>query len=212
MNKRVGIVDYDSGNFSSVWSAFEKHNCSLQVVNQPEHFQDCTHLVLPGVGAFSTAMEKLQRLELIEPLRGLLQGGEIPFLGICVGMQILAENGEEFTQTAGLGAVTGSVSKFDFSPGIRALSLPHMGWNDVVPHSRSRLFKGLDPEDSSFYFVHSYRLKSDDLVSLFSYADYGGKFIAAFEKGNIFGVQFHPEKSQRNGYQLIDNFLKIEPC
>lgn len=212
MNMRVGIVDYDSGNFSSVWSAFEKHNCSLQVVKQPEHFQNCTHMVLPGVGAFSTAMEKLQRLQLIEPLRGLLQEGEIPFLGICVGMQILADTGEEFTRTAGFGVVSGSVSKFSFPSGNQSLPLPHMGWNDVMSHSCSRLFRGLDPEDSSFYFVHSYRFESDDPAPLFSYADYGGKFIAAFEKGNIFGVQFHPEKSQRNGYQLINNFLKIEPC
>ena len=209
MKSKVGIIDYDSGNFASVWTAFEKQDCSLQRIRNPEHFHGCSHVVLPGVGAFSSAIDKLQRQGLFENLQSLLQDGGIPFLGICVGMQVLAEYGEEFTRTKGFEVVTGSVIKFDFSSVTHGLSLPHMGWNDVAAHQDSRLFHGLDPEDASFYFVHSYRLQSDDRLARFSYTDYGGDFIAAFEKDNIFGVQFHPEKSQRNGYQLIKNFIDI---
>lgn len=212
MNIRVGLIDYESGNFSSVWSAFEKHGCDLQLIQHPEHFRNCTHLVLPGVGAFSSAMEKLDRIGLIDPLCNVLREAQIPLLGICVGMQILAEGGEEFTHTVGLDAIAGTVKKFDLSASKQMLPLPHMGWNEVIPHPESRLFRNLDPEDPSFYFVHSYYLASSDDSAKFSYAEYGGNFIAAFEKGNVFGVQFHPEKSQRNGYQLISNFLRIKTC
>lgn len=210
MNIRVGLVDYESGNFASVWSAFEKHDCQLHVIEHPKQFRDCTHVVLPGVGAFSSAMQKLDRIGLIDPIREIIHEKHRPLLGICVGMQILAECGEEFINTEGLRAVSGRVKKFDFSSLEKVLPLPHMGWNDVTPHPNSQLFRRIDISDTSFYFVHSYRLQSCDTSAMFSYADYGGEFIAALEKDNVYGVQFHPEKSQRNGYQVIANFLNIK--
>lgn len=210
MNIRVGLVDYESGNLASVWSAFEKHDCQLHVIQHPKQFRDCTHVVLPGVGAFSSAMQKLDRIGLIDPIQEIIHEKQRPLLGICVGMQILAECGEEFANTQGLGAVSGMVRKFDFSPLEKVLPLPHMGWNDVTPHPNSQLFSGIDISDTSFYFVHSYRLQSCDKAAMFSYADYGGEFIAAIEKDNVCGVQFHPEKSQRNGYRVIANFLNIK--
>lgn len=210
MKTKVGIIDYESGNYASVWSAFGKHNCSLQVITEPDHFNSCTHLVLPGVGAFSSSMNKLERLGLVESLQEIISGKEIPILGICVGMQLLAENGEEFIYTQGFSAVSGSVKKFDFKELGEQMPLPHMGWNDIIPHKESRLFHDLDPTDSSFYFVHSFHVYSQDDSALFSYSNYGYDFIAAFEKDNVFGVQFHPEKSQRNGYRVIRNFLNIK--
>lgn len=209
MKAKVGLIDYDSGNFSSVCSAFKQQECEVQIIQSPEHARNCTHIVLPGVGAFSVAMDKLQRKGLLDFLREIIDIGQIPILGICVGMQILAENGEEFSFTEGLGAVSGVVEKFDFADSKHTLHLPHMGWNDVIPNTDSRLFKDFDPEDMNFYFVHSYRMVSHDPFALFSFADYGERFIAAFEKGNVFGVQFHPEKSQRNGHLLLKNFIKI---
>ena len=210
MRGKIGLIDYGSGNFTSVWNAFTQHNRELMVVTRSEQFAECSHLVLPGVGAFSTAIERLGQMELLEPLHELLQHGSTPFLGICVGMQVLAAQGMEFTPTCGIGAVAGVVDRFNFSDLADAPPLPHMGWNDVLPAEGSVLFKGIDPQEPSFYFVHSYHLQSDDASACFSHADYGLRFIAAVEKGHIFGVQFHPEKSQRNGRLLIANFLEVQ--
>ena len=124
-------------------------------------------------------------------------------------MQILAAEGAEFEPTSGLGVVEGTVHRFDFSSLAAAPPLPHMGWNDVIAAPGSVLFKGIDPQEPSFYFVHSYHLQSDDPTARFSHCVYGGRFIAALEKSLVFGVQFHPEKSQRNGRQVIANFLRV---
>jgi imidazole glycerol-phosphate synthase subunit HisH len=210
MKTKVGIIDYKSGNYTSVWSAFEKHNCALKVITEPNHFNSCTHLVLPGVGSFSSSMNKLEQLGLVEPLQKIISGKEVPILGICVGMQLLAESGDEFTYTEGFNAVDGRVIKFDLKMGRDQMLLPHIGWNDIVPHKESRLFFDLDLTDPSFYFVHSFFMKSHDDLALFSYANYGYDFIAAFEKDNVYGVQFHPEKSQSNGFRVIRNFLNIK--
>lgn len=206
---KVGIIDYGSGNFASVWNAFEKQGCALAAVTGAAALSGCTHVVLPGVGAFSTAMERLGQMHLIEPLRELLLRGTTPFLGICVGMQVLADQGTEFRTTNGFGAIAGKVEKFDFKFIASPPPLPHMGWNDVQAAPGSVLFRGIEEEDTNFYFVHSYRLESEDPHALFSYCDYSSRFVAALEKGLVFGVQFHPEKSQRNGQRLIANFLEI---
>jgi glutamine amidotransferase len=146
-------------------------------------------------------------LGLLEPLRELVQRGETPFLGICVGMQVLAAQGTEFAPTRGFGALSGIVERFDFSRQELPLLMPHMGWNEVDPGPESTLFRGMDPGDRTFYFLHSYRLVSNDSEACFSYCKYGERFIAALEKGCVYGVQFHPEKSQRNGHLVIANFL-----
>jgi imidazole glycerol phosphate synthase glutamine amidotransferase subunit len=205
----VGIINYGSGNFASVWNAFQQHGRTLLAVTKPEELTECTHIVLPGVGAFSAAMEKLDDLEMVEPLRELLKGGVVPFLGICVGMQVLATNGTEFTPTDGLKIIDGTVARMELAPDAAKLTLPHMGWNDVQAPEGSALFRGVSAEDPSFYFLHSYALRSAPGVASFAYCDYGGPFIAALERGRTFGVQFHPEKSQRNGHRLISNFLDV---
>lgn len=209
MRGKTGLIDYGLGNFTSVWNAFAQHDVGLLAVTRVEQFAECSRLVLPGVGAFSTAIDRLASMNLLEPLRELLAEDAKPFLGICVGMQLLATEGTEFIRTPGLSAVSGVVDRFDFCEDGEPLRLPHMGWNDLKPAESSRLFVGIDREDPSFYFVHSFRLRSTDPAACFSYADYGGPFVAAVEKGNVFGVQFHPEKSQRNGRQVIANFLEV---
>jgi glutamine amidotransferase len=209
MSPKIGLIDYGSGNFTSVWNAFSQHGRELVAVTEHGQFRECSHLVLPGVGAFSTAIGRLQQMRLLDPLRELVQAGTTPFLGICVGMQILAAEGAEFEPTSGLGVVEGIVNRFDFSSLAAAPPLPHMGWNDVIAAPGSVLFKGIDPQEPSFYFVHSYHLQSDDPTARFSHCVYGGRFIAALEKSLVFGVQFHPEKSQRNGRQVIANFLGV---
>jgi imidazole glycerol phosphate synthase glutamine amidotransferase subunit len=205
----VGIVDYGAGNFASVWNAFQQHGHKMSAITRPTELRNCSHIVLPGVGAFSSAMQQLDRLGMVEPLRDALEAGAVPFLGICVGMQVLATRGTEFTQTEGLGAIEGIVTRMDMGAGASTLALPHMGWNDVRPPKDTVLFRGIDSEDRSFYFLHSYALRSNSAAASFAHCDYGGSFIAALERGFLFGVQFHPEKSQRNGHRLIANFLEV---
>jgi glutamine amidotransferase len=205
----IGLIDYGAGNFASVWNAFHAHGHPLCSVTTANDLRRCSHVVLPGVGAFSTAMERLSGMNLVEPLRVLLADGRTPFLGICVGMQILASRGVEFVPTEGLGTIPGEVLRLDDPPRAGGVQLPHIGWNDVRTPPDSILFHGIDPEDPTFYFVHSYSLRSTERTTSFSYSDHGGEFIAAVEHGRVFGVQFHPEKSQRNGKLLITNFLSV---
>lgn len=203
----IGIVDYGSGNFASVWNAFQQHQRPLSTVTTESDLTQCSHVVLPGVGAFSTAVSRLAELGLLEPLRSLILRGETPFLGICVGMQLLATQGTEFVRTRGFGAFSGTVERFDFSRSENPPVLPHMGWNEVDPAPASTLLRGMDPDDRTFYFLHSYRLVGEDNEACLSYCSYGERFIAVLEKGCVYGVQFHPEKSQRNGHLVISNFL-----
>ena len=211
MSIKVGIIDYGSGNFSSVWNAVQKLDCPMVHVQKFKQTTDCTHLILPGVGAFSSAIKRLQELELFHPIKESIDEAKKPFLGICVGMQTLAEEGSEFTPTRGFGKVKGRVDHFlSVEPKLN-LRLPHIGWNDVLFEKNSTLFQGIDPEESNFYFDHSYQFISEDKDAFFSHCEYGRKFIAAFEKENTFGVQFHPEKSQHAGLRMIANFLSWRP-
>ncbi len=210
MNRSVvGIIDYGAGNFASVWNALRQQDCKLVSITRPEQLKLCSHIVLPGVGAFSTAMAKLKEMEIDTYLSEMLRANDRPFLGICVGMQLLATSGDEFHYTVGLGVVSGTVTRFDVSTHVPSLPLPHMGWNDVEMPADSVLLKGIDPEDTSFYFVHCYQLQSQDPAARFGYTVYGQRFISEIEAGLTFGVQFHPEKSQRNGQMLLANFLKV---
>lgn len=204
---KVGIIDYGSGNFASVWNAFGSHTSDLLEITSARQLSDCSHLVLPGVGAFSAAVERLHEMELFYPLKALLEAQERPFLGICVGMQVLADAGTEHVETPGLGITAGRVEKFDYRNLNAAPRLPHMGWNEVDFPENSVLFRGIDPLEKSFYFVHSYHLSSPAESAQLTYSEHGYRFIAAIEQGSTFGVQFHPEKSQNNGRRLIANFL-----
>jgi len=203
----VGIVDYGSGNFASVLNAMTTFHDNVKSIASPKDFVGCSHIVLPGVGAFKTAVEKMQALNLIDSLKESVLIQKKPFLGICVGMQILAEKGFEFEISDGLGWITGNVVKFDF--GNEPLHLPHIGWNDVEDYDGQPLFRDIQDDDPSFYFVHSYHLQTNDPNCIVTYAGYGYRFPAAIQRDNIFGVQFHPEKSQTNGLQLLKNFARL---
>lgn len=202
---KIGIIDYGSGNFGSVWNSVNVLTDETKIIRNVSDFEECSHIILPGVGAFDAAMEKIRKQNLIE---GIIENVHIkkkPFLGICVGMQILAEKGFEFKEFGGLSFVRGYVDKFELNDS--KMILPHIGWNTLLNYDKNPLFKNVDPEDPTFYFVHSYHLFSNDEKANFTYSEYGYQFIAAVEKENIFGVQFHPEKSQKNGLTLLTNFI-----
>lgn len=203
---KIGVIDYGAGNFSSVWNSLSRLSNKLLRIEKGIEFEYCSHIILPGVGAYESAMNRLTELRLVDELLEHVEIKKKPFLGICVGMQLMGEKGFEFAECSGLKLVKGYVNQFDKS---QHLVLPHMGWNEVEGYEGQRLFANIDIADPTFYFVHSYHLYSDDPTVKVAYTDYGYKFISSIEKENIFGVQFHPEKSQFNGMRVLENFIKI---
>lgn len=199
---RVGLIDYGAGNLSSVRNALEFIDAPPIMIRHPEDFGQVTHLVLPGVGSFPQAMQRLSERGLDDAIRtATLRDGK-PLLGICVGMQVLADRGHEFESRDGLGLIPGEVTKLDVNG--TADRLPHVGWNSVEVRRPSPLMRGL--ENPTFYFVHSYNFdvaEPDDCVAT---CDYVSGVTACVQRDRIFGVQFHPEKSQRDGLQLLRNF------
>lgn len=204
---KIGIIDYGSGNFTSVFNAVNLISKQVKIITSKSHFDECESIILPGVGTFKHAINKLNELNIISSLKREVTEKKKPFLGICVGLQILADRGFEFEETNGLSLITGEVCKFNFNKKEEYL-LPHIGWNSVHNFSDNLLFKGINEEESNFYFVNSYHLISSDEGAKFAYSNYGYDFISAFQKENIFGVQFHPEKSQHNGLLLLKNFIQ----
>lgn len=204
----IGIVNYNSGNFTSVFNTINYLGYPLKEVNTSFDFEDCTHIILPGVGTFNYAMEQLDKLNLLVPLKQHILQNKKFFLGICVGMQILAELGNENGNCNGLGWLRGSVEKFNFNG--EDLRLPHIGWNTLESIESNVLLHGVNQQDPSFYFVHSYHYyPSDDYSYNIIYSNYGYNFPSLVQHENIFGVQFHPEKSQENGKILLKNFCEL---
>lgn len=203
--KKVLIVDYGMGNAGSVKNAINKIGLEAFLSSDPKDFSKATHIILPGVGAFSECLKNLKKRRLLKILKKEVLDRKKPFLGICLGMQILAEYGEEGGKTAGLGFLSGITRKFVVDE--KKFRLPHVGWNDVEMKSKSRLFEGI--RNPIFYFVHSYHFAPKDKSLVAGESEYGEKFVSAVEAGNIFGVQFHPEKSQHAGLKLLENFLNI---
>ena len=200
----IGLIDYGAGNFTSVRNALEYLNLTFIEVREAGEFKKATHLILPGVGAFASAMRKLEALKMIDHLQENVLIERKPFLGICVGMQILASLGQEFGTHSGLGFIQGTVEKIDAD--VYGLPLPHIGWNKLnLPRSCS-LFAHMSQEPV-FYFVHSYHLLPVARNVVVATCQYGVEVVAAVEKENIYGVQFHPEKSQNVGLQLLRNFI-----
>ncbi len=200
----VCIVDYGSGNVQSVYNIFKNLHSTVIVSNAPEDLNKATHIVLPGVGAFGTAMEKLQKLLLIPLLEKEVLKQRKPFLGICVGMQILAEQGFEYGTFKGLGWIPGVVKKIE-APG---LLLPHVGWNNFKIPNPTPLLAGIS-EEMDFYFVNSFCFEAQDSKCVNAVCFYGQEFPAVISRDNMMGVQFHPEKSQKAGKILIRNFLNM---
>jgi len=201
---KVCIVDYGSGNVRSVFNMFKTLTEDVSVSNDPAEAAAATHIVLPGVGAFGEAMERIRTRKLDELLRREVLENKKPFLGICVGMQVLAEEGLEFGRHAGLGWLPGVVDKLDS----RGQALPHIGWNDLALRRESPLLSELPPA-SDFYFAHSYALRPKDPAHVLAGCSYGTEFPAVVGRDNVYGVQFHPEKSQTAGKHLLLNFIGL---
>jgi glutamine amidotransferase len=201
---RIAIIDYQMGNLRSVQKGFEKVGHEATITGDPAELARAEKIVLPGVGAFGDAMAELQRRELVEPIRAAVAAGK-PFLGICLGLQLLFETGYEGGEFAGLGILPGKVVRFDLPPGFK---VPHMGWNRGTQRHASPLLAGIE-QGAYFYFVHSYYAVPAEAGVVAIEADYGGPFCAAVERGNLFATQFHPEKSQAAGLQLLKNFAEL---
>ncbi|KKT93391.1 MAG: Imidazole glycerol phosphate synthase subunit HisH [Parcubacteria group bacterium GW2011_GWF2_45_11] len=203
--KSVMLIDYDMGNITSVANAFEVAGCDVKISRDPAGIANAERLVLPGVGAFGEGMEHLTKLNLIDAMRTHALKNQRPFMGICLGMQLLADRGYEFGDHAGLTWIPGEVKRLE----VKDLRLPHVGWNNLkVVKKKSPFLQGLSDE-VDFYFVHSFHFIPKNVDVIAATCDYGGDFCAVIEKENIFGAQFHPEKSQKAGSLLLKNFLNL---
>lgn len=200
--KPLTIVNYGMGNIYSVQSALNYIGVDSVYTDNPSVILNSDHILLPGVGSFHIAMENIKRLGLDDVLKEAVLTKHIPILGICLGMQLLGESSTEDGYTEGLGLFHGRCEKFEVSD---TCKVPHVGFNDVENPVNSTLYKNID-NHSDFYFVHSYRMLTDEKDGIAT-CNYGIQFVASFEKDNIMGTQYHPEKSQRNGLTLLENFV-----
>jgi glutamine amidotransferase len=205
MVPKICILDYGSGNVKSVYNAFKHIGMNVLISNDEKIIVDSTHLVLPGVGAFNASMKKILRSLPMELIEVEVLKRNKPFLGICVGMQVLSEFGLEFGKTNGLGWLDGHVRKIVSKTEV----LPHVGWNQLNFEGQNVLLNGIS-QKSYFYFVHSYVLSNINPSELIATSEYGELFPSVIQKQNVFGVQFHPEKSQKSGLKLLSNFSKVQ--
>ena len=216
MTGRAVIIDYGSGNLRSAAKAFARsaHDSGfagdVKVTAEAADLSDATHIVLPGVGAFADCMRGLRSVPgMVEALTREVRHKHKPFLGICVGMQLLASRGLEHGVHDGLGWLAGDVKRLE--PADKSLKIPHMGWNELNVEQQHPLFAGIET-GAHAYFVHSYHFEPADPAVVGLSTDYGGRMVAAVVRGNIAGTQFHPEKSQEAGLRLIANFLHWTPA
>ena len=201
---KVGIVDYGRGNIRSVENAFLAIGADTVLITSPEQLQDITHLVLPGQGEFGDCAANLKKQGMFEAIQKWTSEDK-PYLGICVGYQLIFEKSVESPSAEGLGLLPGTVKRF---PDV-GLKIPHMGWNSISPsHPDDALWKDM-PANPFFYFVHSYYPEPSDTEHIAASCDYAVSFAAAVRRGNLVATQFHPEKSQHNGLQLLRNFLAV---
>ncbi len=205
-NKNVLIIDSNIGNIGSVYRALNKLDYKPLISNKKKDFENVSHIILPGVGSFDYGMKFLKDYDLIESLNIAVKQRGIPLLGICLGMQLLASKGfENNKETDGLCFIPGSVEKLKISNDFK---LPHLGWNEVHYKNVNPLLKEI-PNGKDFYFVHNYYFNSFDDKYIVAKTNYGNEFPSIINKLNIYGVQFHPEKSLKFGIKLLENFLKI---
>ena len=197
----IVVVDYGMGNLRSVQKGFEKVGCQAVISRDPDQIRKADRLVLPGVGAFPECIKNLERFDFVEPILEFVSSGR-PFLGICLGLQLLFDESDEFGLHEGLKVVPGRVTAFDRNMGLK---IPHMGWNEVSFRKNSPLFKGID-DGSHFYFVHSYYVVPDNSEHILAECEYGVTFTCAVDFDNVYALQFHPEKSQQKGLTILKNF------
>jgi glutamine amidotransferase len=200
----IAIIDYQMGNLRSVQKGFEKIGQEAQIVSDPQQLKAATKVVLPGVGAFGDAMQELTQRGFVDPLREWLEQDR-PFLGICLGLQLLFDRSFEGGEHRGLGVLAGEVLRFDVPA---PLKVPHMGWNELQLRKPAPILEGINSGDH-LYFVHSYYVAPEDREVVAVEADYGGPFCAMVWRGQLFATQFHPEKSQQVGLQILENFSRL---
>jgi len=203
----IGIIDYGMGNIKAFSNIYKQLDIPHKIITSKEHFKDVEKIILPGVGAFDHAMSQLNRSGLFDALNDLVLNQKKPVLGVCVGMQMMANCSEEGVLN-GLGWIDATVNKFNKEE-LNNKPLPHMGWNSVDCTIDNQLFKDIST-NSRFYFLHSYYFNPENKDSSIALTGYGNKFTCAVNRGNIFGVQFHPEKSHHNGVQLLKNFSNLQ--
>lgn len=203
----IHVVDYGLGNVQAFLNTYQRLGIEAVRARTADELQGASKLVLPGVGAFDHAMELLDASGMRVRLESLVLQDKVPVLGICVGMQMLARGSDEGVRP-GLGWVNGHVRHFSKNPGSAALPMPHMGWNDVQPRTGSPLFEGLE-NDARFYFLHSFFFECDEAADTAATASYGLEFACAVHRANVYGVQFHPEKSHHWGVALLNNFARL---
>lgn len=206
----IAIVDYGAGNLGSVEKALRFIGAPAEVTHDPEAVLRHDAMILPGVGALGHCMDGLRRAGLVEATREFIASGK-PFLGICIGMQMLFDASEEGGQTPGLGILPGRVRRFDFTGSEASdLKVPHMGWNALVHDGTCPIFRGV-PSGSMAYFVHSYYAEPADVSIVAATTDYGRPFCSAIQSGQVFATQFHPEKSGALGLRILRNFVRLVP-
>ncbi len=198
----LGIIDYGAGNLRSVAKAVEYCGATAQIIATPREILHMDKIILPGVGAFGHAMSALAQLDLLDALKTFMQSGK-PFLGICLGMQVLFGDSEESPGVPGINIFPGHVRRFP-----NHLKVPHLGWNQIIPEKSSPLFRGV-PEEAFFYFAHSYYAHPVQSECIIATTDYQGSYTAATAREPVFGIQFHPEKSQSNGLLVLNNFITL---
>jgi glutamine amidotransferase len=203
----IAIVNYGSGNIQAIANIYRRLDVPHVVASSPEGLEGADQVILPGVGAFDQAMNELDASGMRRALDAYVLEGRKPVLGICVGMQLLARSSEEGT-ARGLGWIDGEVKRFDRSVAGPGTQLPHMGWNTAEPARADPLFDGVDAQ-AGFYFLHSYYFSCRDPADVLATTGYGVTFACAVRRGNVLGVQFHPEKSHQNGVQLLRNFARL---
>ena len=201
----IAIIDYDAGNIRSVEKALKSLGQDTSVTRDRDVILKADKVILPGVGAFGDAMDKLRKYGLESVIHEVAEAGT-PFLGICLGLQLLFERSDETPGIEGLGILRGEILRI---PGGGGLKIPHIGWNSLAYPNKGRLFQGI-PEESYVYFVHSYYLKAADESIVTAAAEYGTCINASVEQGNVFACQFHPEKSSEVGLKILENFVGLE--
>lgn len=201
----ITIVDYRMGNLASIANMLRKAGHDAIITSDPAQVAEATRLILPGVGAWDHGIAHLEELGLVEPLRARVDAG-IPLLGICLGMELLFEASEE-GQRAGLGWIRGRCVRFRFDDRDARLKVPHMGWNVVRPTRTDTLFADM-ADDAAYYFVHSYHVLCDEPADALGHTTHGHEFVSAVQRGNVFGTQFHPEKSHKHGMRVLASFAR----
>ncbi len=206
----IAIIDYDMGNLKSVSKALETVGAQVCITRDPQLILKADKVVLPGVGAFPQCMDNLKNYGLVDVIKESIKSGKW-FLGICLGLQLLFEESEEFGPVKGLGILKGGVKKFDFgiTPHSPPLKIPHMGWNQISKKNDPLLFKNI-PDKTSVYFVHSFYAAPQDENIVATTTDYGFNFCSSIQKDNVLATQFHPEKSQKWGLKMLKNFMELK--